>query len=71
MNLHNSFPHLGNFLDDACKFSSGSSPLVINVGATRHEDGEDKLYETFHVGTNYGKCVSLYAPGQSVTSYSR
>jgi len=54
---------IGNWFNDACKFSPGSSPDVINVGAT---DIKDKLFMSFVYGSNYGACVSLYAPGQSV-----
>ena len=32
------------------------------------EDGEDKLYDNFFSGTNFGPCVALYAPGQDIES---
>ena len=51
---------IGNWLDDACKYSPGNSPHVINVGSTVIENGIDVLYKT-----NHGSCVTLYAPGQS------
>ena len=63
-NIIASYTYIGNSLRDACKYSPGSSPQVINVGATEMKDGEDQLYETFFYGTNFGTCVSLYAPGQ-------
>lgn len=52
--------YLGNMHHDACNFSPGSSPRVINVGSTKMEHGKDQLSNK----TNYGACVSLYAPGQ-------
>ena len=57
---------IGDWFRDACKFSPGSSPDVINVGATYIEGGQDKLYQTHFTGSNFGACVSLYAPGRSV-----
>ena len=36
---------------------------MINVGATHKND---KLYRYSTGGSNFGDCVSLYAPGQSV-----
>ena len=62
---------VGNSLRDACKYSPGSSPHVINVGATELKGGEDKLYRTLFYGTNFGTCVSLYAPGQPESFYYR
>ena len=53
---------IGNTLQNACRYSPGSSPHVINVGATKLENGEDRLYDMFFSGTNFGPCVSLYAP---------
>ena len=63
--------YLGNFKRDACEYSPGSSPYAINVGSTKAEDGEDKLYYRRHhngPGTNFGSCVSLYAPGENIRS---
>ena len=60
--------YIGNSLRDACRYSPGSSLHVINVGATEMENGKDELHETFFYGTNYGTCVSLYAPGQPESS---
>jgi len=56
---------LGNSLQDACKYSPASSPYVITVGGTAEDDG---LYKFSFFGSNYGKCVNLYAPAQSVTA---
>ena len=50
---------VGNSFRDACRYSPGSSPHVINVGVTKLENGKDKLDKS-----NYGPCVSLYAPGE-------
>ena len=62
----------GNFRRDACGYSPSSSPHAITVGGTQ-EDG-DKLYwfSSSHnsPGTNYGKCVDIFAPGQWVRSAS-
>ena len=44
---------------------------VINVGATKTEDGEDRLYAMSFSGTNFGPCVALYSPGESVSSINR
>jgi len=56
----------GDFLHDACNISPASSPHVITVGGTAEDDG---LYSNSRtVGSKYGKCVDLYAPGQSVTA---
>ena len=55
---------LGKYLRDACKHSPGSSSKVINVGATNITDA--LYYRNPTTGSNFGTCVSLYAPGQSV-----
>jgi hypothetical protein len=52
----------GNFFQDACKFSPGSSDYTITVGGTRKYG--DRLYRN----TNYGKCVDIFAPGDSILS---
>ena len=61
----------GDFIRDACRYSPGSSPHAINVGATVTENGEDRLYHTLISGTNFGPCVTLYAPGQSISSINK
>ena len=52
----------GNGKSDACRNSPASSPHVITVGGTR--DG-DNIYD-YGSGTNYGRCVDVFAPGQSI-----
>ena len=65
------YTYVGNSLRDACRYSPGSSPHAINVGATKMEDGEDKLYNSLFNGTNFGPCVALYAPVESVSSVNK
>ena len=54
---------IGNHRDDACKYSPGNSPSVINVGATQKND---KLYRYSTGGSNFGNCITLYAPGHAI-----
>ena len=51
----------GNENQDACNVSPASAPRVLTVGATTQTDG----IATF---SNYGPCVSLFAPGQDIVS---
>jgi len=53
----------GNNREDGCNYSPGSSPSSINVGAT---DYSNSLYQIGKYGTNYGKCVDIFAPGDKV-----
>ncbi|WP_270888189.1 S8 family peptidase [Pedococcus sp. 5OH_020] len=54
----------GNSATDACTQSPGSSPSAITVGATLYSGGYD-----YKAGfSNYGPCVDIFAPGQSITS---
>ena len=53
----------GNNRKDGCNYSPGSSPATINVGAT---DIYNSLYQMGQFGTNYGKCVDIFAPGVRV-----
>ncbi|KAI8050303.1 peptidase S8/S53 domain-containing protein [Syncephalis plumigaleata] len=46
---------------DACNFSPSSSPDVITVGATSNTD----MVASF---SNFGKCVTLHAPGVNIVS---
>lgn len=46
---------------DACQYSPASAPGAITVGASR-------LGDSMAGFSNYGKCVTLFAPGMSITS---
>ena len=52
----------GNGKTDACGTSPASSEYAITVGATNRTDD---LYWKGS-GTNYGKCVDIFAPGESI-----
>ena len=56
---------IGNDYTNACRYSPGRSQKAITVGGTAEDDG---LYRSFSFGSNYGECVTLYAPAQSVTA---
>ncbi|WP_405006978.1 S8 family peptidase [Kitasatospora purpeofusca] len=51
----------GNGARDACESSPAAAKRVITVGATNKRDEETDF-------SNYGQCVSLYAPGGDITS---
>jgi subtilisin family serine protease len=51
----------GNSHADACNFSPASAPSALTVAA------EDQL-DAFSGFSNYGSCVDLEAPGESITS---
>ena len=53
----------GNDRKDACNYSPGSSMSSINVGAT---DYSNNLYQFGPYGTNYGRCVDIFAPGFNI-----
>ena len=48
-----------------CSYSPGASPNALTVGGSEQRDD---LYLTFFDGTNYGRCVDIFAPGQDVRS---
>jgi serine protease len=52
----------GNADEDACNQSPARVPGVITVGSIGPQDHES-------VFTNYGPCVDLYAPGESIRSW--
>ncbi|MCM2423660.1 S8 family peptidase [Streptomyces sp. RKAG293] len=51
----------GNEATDACNTSPASADGVVAVGASSRLDQETDF-------SNYGKCVTLYAPGQAIVS---
>lgn len=51
----------GNFNMDACLFSPGSVSDAITVGATGNNDARASY-------SNFGSCVDIFAPGNSITS---
>lgn len=51
----------GNDGNNACKYSPGSEPSAVNVGAVDSSDREASF-------SNYGSCLDLYAPGVSIRS---
>ena len=51
----------GNDNADACSKSPASEPTAITVGATASNDWRASF-------SNYGTCVDIFAPGQSITS---
>ncbi|XP_076873158.1 proprotein convertase subtilisin/kexin type 9 isoform X2 [Brachyhypopomus gauderio] len=57
----------GNYQDDACLYSPASEPEVITVGAS---NAADQLLSVGPTGTNVGRCVDLFAPGDDIVSAS-
>ncbi|MCE3003033.1 MAG: S8 family serine peptidase [Xanthomonadaceae bacterium] len=51
----------GNSATDACAFSPARVPAAITVGATSSTDSRASF-------SNFGVCLDLFAPGQSITS---
>ncbi|MCF3184276.1 S8 family peptidase [Streptomyces polychromogenes] len=51
----------GNSAKDACYVSPASAARVVTVGATDRYDQEAFF-------SNYGRCLTLYAPGQEIVS---
>ncbi|MFF4103284.1 S8 family serine peptidase [Streptomyces sp. NPDC001903] len=51
----------GNSAKDACGVSPASASLVVTVAATNEWDEETSF-------SNWGQCVTLYAPGQAIVS---
>lgn len=57
----------GNYEMDACRISPANSRPSIVVGASRiAADGDGGWRDVRLSGTAYGRCVDLYAPGDSV-----
>lgn len=53
----------GNGKTDACKYSPAGSQLVLTVGATTADD-------SLWTGTNFGRCVDVFAPGDYILGAS-
>jgi subtilisin family serine protease len=53
----------GNEAFDACYFSPGRVPEALTVAASNHLDQRTEY-------TNLGRCVDIFAPGNSITSAS-
>jgi hypothetical protein len=51
----------GNDGDSACDITPAGTPGTISVGASNSNDGEPYF-------TNFGECVDIFAPGQSIIS---
>ncbi|WP_333770395.1 S8 family peptidase [Streptomyces sp. IBSBF 2435] len=51
----------GNSSEDACDVSPASAPGALTVGATDSADHQTDF-------SNYGACLTLYAPGQDIVS---
>ncbi|XP_048208085.1 proprotein convertase subtilisin/kexin type 9-like [Perognathus longimembris pacificus] len=58
----------GNFQRNACAYSPASSPEIITVGAI---DSQDQPFTQGSLGTNYGSCVDIFAPGKRIVSASK
>ncbi|XP_039591115.1 proprotein convertase subtilisin/kexin type 9 [Polypterus senegalus] len=57
----------GNYREDACLYSPASEPEVITVGATNYQD---QLMNVGTLGSNFGRCVDIFAPGDNIVSAS-
>jgi aqualysin 1 len=51
----------GNQTTDACSYSPASAATALTVAATNNTDAQASF-------SNFGRCVDLYAPGQSIRS---
>ena len=49
-----------------CSYSPGASPNALTVGGSERSD--DLYLTILGDGTNYGRCVDIFAPGQDVRS---
>jgi serine protease len=56
----------GNDDDNACYYSPASEPTAITVGATVVEDEERVQIDERTSFSNFGDCVKILAPGQSI-----
>ncbi|MFH8990261.1 S8 family serine peptidase [Streptomyces sp. NPDC017940] len=59
----------GNNNADSCSYSPASTPAAITVGATNSRDARATGWSNGQ-GSNYGSCLDIFAPGDSITSSS-
>ncbi|XP_053098933.1 proprotein convertase subtilisin/kexin type 9 [Hemicordylus capensis] len=57
----------GNYKEDACLYSPASESEVITVGATNVQDQPVSMGT---LGTNFGRCVDVFAPGDDIIGAS-
>ena len=60
----------GNQGLDACEFSPGSSPFIINTGGSKTIETSQGVFDIPSAITNTGKCVTIYAPAEHIPSAS-
>jgi len=58
----------GNENNDACRVSPASAPEAISVGATTVDTTEGNAKDLRTYFSNYGTCVTLFAPGMLIES---
>ncbi|MFE6777452.1 S8 family peptidase [Streptomyces sp. NPDC057702] len=59
----------GNNNADACSYSPASAPAAVTVGATNSRDARATGWSNGQA-SNYGRCLDIFAPGDSITSAS-
>ncbi|MFJ6994688.1 S8 family peptidase [Streptomyces sp. NPDC003090] len=59
----------GNNNADSCQYSPSSTPSAITVGATNSRDARATGWNNGQ-GSNYGSCLDIFAPGDSIVSTS-
>ncbi|MET9540564.1 S8 family peptidase [Streptomyces sp. NPDC006553] len=59
----------GNNNADSCSYSPSSTPSAITVGATNSRDARATGWSNGQ-GSNYGSCLDIFAPGDSIVSTS-
>lgn len=59
----------GNNNADSCSYSPSSTPSAITVGATNSRDARATGWSNGQA-SNYGTCLDLFAPGDSIVSAS-
>ncbi|MGW7286464.1 S8 family serine peptidase [Streptomyces sp. NPDC054847] len=59
----------GNDNADACSYSPASTSAAVTVGATNSRDARATGWNNGQ-GSNYGSCLDIFAPGDSIVSSS-